>query len=100
MAVANTVCISSYQIDHTQVVDDHTILFYMRGHKVWKNTLSNKCSTLKTSSEGFTYEPTNPGSDEICSNLVTIHVNDTHEVCLLGNFTPYEVRPPAAAPAQ
>jgi hypothetical protein len=30
---------------------------------------------------------TDPGSDTICSNLVTIHTNTDHNVCLLGEFT-------------
>jgi hypothetical protein len=86
---AKSVCLPAYQIDHTQVLHDSSILFYMRNHKVWKNTPINNCSTLSVSSQGFSYEPTSPGSDEICSNLVTIHVNDTHETCMLGEFVPY-----------
>lgn len=87
---AKSVCLPAYQIDHTEVLHDSTILFYMRNHKVWKNAPINKCTTLSVNTRGFTYEPTSPGSDEICSNLVTIRVNDTHETCLLGEFIPVE----------
>ena len=93
------VCIPSYDIDHTETPDDQTILFYMRaGHKAWKNTLVNRCVGLRINSRGFTYEPTSPGSDEICDNLVTIRLNDTGQVCLLGKFTPYE-KPKTTEPA-
>ena len=94
---AKTVCLPAYQIDHTQVLHDSTILFYMRNHKVWKNTPINQCTTLSTSSKGFSYEPTSPGSDEICSNLLTIVVNDSHETCMMGEFVPYVVPQKAAA---
>ena len=86
------VCIRSYLIDHTDTPDDNTILFYMRNHKVWKNTLLGRCVGLRVNREGFTYQPTSQGSDELCSNLVTIRLNDTGQVCLLGAFTPAEPR--------
>ena len=86
---AKSVCIPAYQIDHTEVQKDNSILFFMRNHKVWRVPTISPCTTLYPSTRGFTYEPTDPGSDEICSNLVTIHVNDTHETCLLGAFEPY-----------
>ena len=41
----------------------------------------------------LTYSPTIPGSNEICSNLFTIRVNDTGETCLPGEFTPFEPAP-------
>jgi hypothetical protein len=88
-----SVCIRSLDIDHTSIPDDSTILFYMRNHKVWKNTLVARCVALKNNTRGFTYSPTNPGTDEICSNLFTIRVNDTGEVCLPGAFTPVEPAP-------
>jgi hypothetical protein len=85
-----SVCIKSYEIDRTVVKDDRTILFYMINRKVWKNTLINRCTGLPLSTRGFTYSPTNPTTHEICSNLQTIVVNDTGQVCLLGAFTPYQ----------
>jgi hypothetical protein len=91
---AKSVCIPAYQIDHTDTPDDWTILFHMRNHKVWKAALINQCVGLKINSRGFTYTPTDPGSDEICSNLLTIRLNDTGQTCLVGAITPVE---PAAA---
>jgi hypothetical protein len=97
-ALAKSVCIPAYQIDHTEIPNDQTILFYMHGHKVWKNTLVGQCVGLRINNRGFTYQPTDPGSDELCSNLVTIKVNDTGQTCLLGEFTPVEPPPKNATP--
>ena len=91
------VCIKAYNIDHTLIPDRQTIIFHMRDGKVWKNALTAPCFGLKINTSGFSYSPTNPGTDEICSNLQTIHINDTGEVCLLGEFTPYVVKGAAAA---
>jgi hypothetical protein len=80
------VCLRSYLVDHTQIKDDRTILFYMRDHKVWANALANECPGLLWD-DGYTYEPTISATQEICDNLVIIRVNRTGEVCQLGAFT-------------
>ena len=93
------VCLQTYLIDHTQVVDDSTILFYMRGREVWKNSLPHQCFGLRMSG-GFQYETS---INEICSNLQTIRVIEQGggprfgSTCMLGVFTPYT--PAAASPA-
>lgn len=79
------VCIFAHLIDHTEILDENTILFHMTGGKTWKNTLTAPCHTL-TRQDGFAYEPK---VDRLCSNLEHIHVIRTGEVCLLGEFTPY-----------
>jgi hypothetical protein len=91
-AAARPVCLASYQIDNTTIPDDSTILFKMRDGSVWKNTLVSPCYGLRLDTRGFTYEATDPGSDTICSNLVTIRTNTDRNVCLLGAFT--QVSPP------
>ena len=90
LADGKPVCIPAYQIDHTEVPNDNTILFYMRGHKLYKADIINKCVGLSINNRGFTYSPTDPGSDEICSNLLTIRLNDTGQTCLVGDITPVE----------
>ena len=85
------VCIASYDVDHTTVVDDHTILFSMRDHTVWQNTLISPCFGLALDTRGFTYTATDPGSDTICANLVTIRTNTNHNICELGSFTKVSV---------
>jgi hypothetical protein len=96
VAADKPVCFPTYQIDHTSIPDDNTILFHMRGHKVFKAALVNRCVGLKENTRGFSYSPTIPGSNEICANLLTIRLNDTGQVCLIGDITPMET--PAAAP--
>ena len=81
------VCLASQSIDHTEIVDDSTIKFFMRDRSVWSNTLAWRCTGLRNDSRGFTYEPTDPGSDSICANLVVITTNTAHNSCALGAFT-------------
>ncbi len=86
-ASAAPICIRSYDIFRTDIPDDSTILFILRDRTVYKNTLPFACTGLRLDTRGFTYEPTDPATDEICSNLVTIRTNTTHNVCELGAFT-------------
>lgn len=85
-AEGKPVCLQVNRIDHTQVLNDHQILFYMLGRKVWVNNLTNRCTTL-TPQEGFVWESSIP---KYCDNLEIIRVLRTGEVCMLGAFTPYE----------
>ena len=100
LADGKSVCFPSYQIDHTSIPNDQTILFHMRGHKIYKADVINKCVGLSINSRGFTYSPTIPGSDEICSNLLTIRVNDTGQTCLIGDIALVAPAAPAAPAAQ
>lgn len=88
-AKGNDVCLDADHIDHTVVVDDQTVLFYMRGGKIWKNTLQRKCPSLKFE-QGFSEDIR---GDEVCSNRQMIQVLQTGASCSLGAFTPYT--PPA-----
>jgi hypothetical protein len=67
------------------VKDAKTIIFYMKDGKAWKNTLWSRCSGLLFS--GFAYV-TRDG--RICSNMQSIYVLNTHDVCVLGDFTPFQ----------
>ena len=40
-------CVVTTSIDRTQAVDDRTILFFMRGKKVYRNYLPRKCPDLQ-----------------------------------------------------
>ena len=90
----NAVCLWTYQIDHTTVPDKSTILFHMRDGKIWKNSLPQPCSGLLF--HGFAYVA---HADQICSNMQSIQVIETGQVCMLGAFEPYtppEKEKPAA----
>ena len=86
MQSAKPVCLDVNRIDHTEVLNDHQILFHMLGKKVWLNTLKYPCTTLD-SQDGFVWESSVP---RYCDNLEIIRVIRTGQVCQLGAFTPYE----------
>ncbi len=83
----NDMCIRAPTIVSTDRVDDTTILFHLRDHQLWKNVLPSRCFGLKSEPDGFTYQPTDPSTEELCSNQVTIRLNTFRTTCLLGNFT-------------
>jgi hypothetical protein len=78
------VCLWTYMIDHTHVVDRNTLLFYTKDGHVWRNDLKSPCPGLEF--HGFSFVSR---SDQICSNAVGIRVIRTGEVCALGPFSPY-----------
>lgn len=78
-----SICLRTMDISNTTTPNDKTILFHMRGGKVWRNDLRGTCSGLRF--YGFAYTATPPG--EICGNLQIIRVLKTHSVCSLGPFT-------------
>lgn len=86
------VCLWVNRIDNTHVVDKSTIIFRMKGGKMWKNTLRTPCSGLRF--YGFAYV-TQDG--QICSTQ-PIMILKNNEVCMLGRFEPY-VPPPKEKPA-
>ena len=85
-AAMNDTCINDYDILSTERPDDFTILFNMRHHIVYKNTLPSRCFGLRNEAAGFTYQPTVPGTQELCSNQMTIKLNTFGSFCLLGPF--------------
>jgi hypothetical protein len=78
------VCLWTYQIDHTHVLNPRTVLFYMKDGHVWRNDLKGPCPGLTFN--GFSFVTP---SDNICSNAVPIKVIRTGETCSLGAFSPY-----------
>lgn len=84
------VCLWTYLIDHTQTVDPKTVIFHMKNGDEWRNTLTSPCRGLMF--HGFAYV-TRDGS--ICDNMQSIMVLESHQVCMLGAFTP---EPKAPAP--
>lgn len=83
----NGVCLRSPDIAQTSRPDDSTMLFQMRDHSVWRNTLLARCYGLNHPEESFTYQPTSAGTDELCSGQVAIRLNISQTICQLGNFT-------------
>ena len=77
-------CLQASRIQNTEIVDSSTILFHMVDGKTWKNVLTRPCTTMSRN-DGFIYKPVD---DRICSNLETIKIIQSGEMCLLGEFTP------------
>jgi hypothetical protein len=88
-AATKQVCIQAPFVDHTTVLSDTEILFYMKDRKIWKNTLPRACQGLKFE-KGFSQVL---HGDTICSNMHTIRVLNTGTPCNLGEFTPYTPPP-------
>lgn len=79
---AGPICLKTYLIHSTKVVDSKTIDFRMTDGTVYRNALRSPCSGLNFN--GFVYR-TRTG--EICDNSQSIRVLRTHQVCMLGAFT-------------
>ena len=81
-----SICIKADEVDHTKVLNDRQILFYMRGNQIWMNTLQARCVTLPIQ-DGFAMAA---NYSEFCANSQSIRVLRTGQFCQLGEFTPYQ----------
>lgn len=83
-------CVNLMSIDHTEVVGDDTILFYMRGDEVFRNRLQSSCPDLRFD-ERFMYEVR---TSQLCSVDVITVITDVGfgfrpgASCGLGEFEP------------
>src|ERR1700742_938476 len=81
----NGVCLATAQIDHTDIVNDSAIVFFMKDGKAYMNTMRIPCSSLKME-DAFAYIT---DAAEVCSNSQTIRVKNSGNFCELGQFTPF-----------
>jgi hypothetical protein len=86
-------CISTTRLDRTEVVDDETVLFFMRGGDVYRNRLSRSCPGLEREKR-FTYRVY---GNQLC-RVDTITVLESRAfgltdgfTCALGDFQPISV---------
>ena len=84
-SAGNGVCLQTAQIDHTEIVNDSAIVFFMKDGKAYMNAMRIPCSSLQME-DGFAYITDTP---EICSNSQTIRVKNSGNFCELGQFTPF-----------
>ena len=83
-------CVSLRQIDHTKVIDDDTVLFFLRGGDVMRNDLPGRCPTLM-SEDAFMYRTS---LDQLCNSDTITVLNDVGfgftpgATCGLGEFEP------------
>lgn len=88
-----TRCISTTRLDRTEVVDNETVLFYMRGGDIYRNRLSRSCPGLEREKR-FTYRVY---GNQLC-RVDTITVLESRAfglsdgfTCALGDFQPISV---------
>jgi hypothetical protein len=81
----NGVCLQVSQIDHTDIVNDSAIVFFMKDGKAYMNTMHISCPSLQMEGS-FSYMT---DAVEICSNAQTIRVKNSGNFCELGQFTPF-----------
>jgi hypothetical protein len=85
-----SICLPAQNVENTEALNDHQILFHMRDHKVFVNNLSSPCRSLKDiNDDGFIWVADTP-IPEYCDNIEHIRVRRTGETCMLGAFSPYE----------
>ena len=81
----NGVCLATAQIDHTDIVNDKAIVFFMKDGKAYMNAMGISCPSLQMEG-GFTFMT---DAVEVCSNSQTIRVKNSGNFCELGQFTPF-----------
>ena len=84
-SAGNGVCLATAQIDHTEIVNDSAIVFFMKDGKAYMNAMRITCPSLKME-DGFVFET---DAAEVCSNSQTIRVKNSGNFCELGQFTPF-----------
>ena len=83
-------CVSVQRIDRTEVIDDQTIVFYMRGNEVYRNYLTRNCPGLERAGK-FMYRIT---GNRLCGiDTITVLEQigsrlDRGFTCGLGEFHP------------
>jgi hypothetical protein len=97
LSAGNGVCLPVAQIDHTEIMNDNAIIFFMKDGKTYTNAMPMPCPSLAME-KGFAY--VNDGLD-VCSNSQTIRVLRSGNFCELGQFTPFQTpKLPEAPPAK
>ncbi len=79
-------CLQIARIYRSEIVDDDTILFHMRGGAIWQNQLPQRCYGLRMQG-GFGY--TTP-LDRLCDLDLIQVLEGSRSVCGLGRFEAYE----------
>jgi len=83
-------CVSLHRIDHTDVIDDQNIIFYMKGKDIYRNHLPYPCSGLRIN-DTFMYRTS---LNQLCNvDIITVLDNmgfgfQPRNSCGLGLFYP------------
>ena len=87
-------CLYRTNVDHTKVLDDQNILFFMRDRSIYQNTLTDRCYALKSTKRfGYSEAPMH----RICmGSLISVLEDLTpgavsrNSLCKLGAFVPVD----------
>ena len=77
-------CLNLSSVRSTRVVDDQTVLFYLKGKRIYRNRLDGGCPSLATTGS-FTYRPT---ANRLChTDTITVLDRNVHgATCSLSIF--------------
>lgn len=78
-------CLWSNRIQHTQILNNHQILFFEVDGKIWLSNLDRPCSTL-TSTDAIVWDSSIP---KLCGSTEQVRVAQTGQSCLLGPLVAY-----------
>lgn len=79
-------CVSIARIRRMEPVDDRTILFFMRGDRVLRNTLREECRDLQYSKD-IRYSINAGRLSQVCDGH-PITIVERNALCALGAFSP------------
>ncbi len=80
-------CLELHRIDRTEILDDYTILFHMKGKTTYVSKLPYRCHGLKFE-RGYSYSTS---ISKICGNTDFITVLRRGNSCALGPFHVYDM---------
>jgi hypothetical protein len=82
-------CVNVERIDQTRIVDEHSILFFMRDHTVLQNVLPRACPSLRKE-DRIAYDVVGGRlcANELVTQLVDVGTYARGVRCALGMFVP------------
>lgn len=86
-------CVTTVSIDRTDIIDDQTIIFFMRGKRIFRNYLPRKCPGLARE-DRFSYQTTNSRLCDIDTITVLEQFGSRLQpgfTCALGEFHPIAI---------
>ena len=87
-------CVTTVSIDRTDIIDDQTIIFFMRGKRIFRNYLPRKCPGLARE-DRFSYQTTNSRLCDIDTITVLEQFGSRLQpgfTCALGEFHPIAIK--------
>jgi hypothetical protein len=78
-------CLAANSIESTRTIDNRTLLFFVRGDRIYQNSMPDICINLEPRTS-FAYEASGGRVAQLCErDVITVEGGYT---CRLGPFTP------------